>query len=234
MPIFFFVSAIVAGLSMVIVESGLAHKAFRSQIDHEHHARADKLTLGLAKAASVVLFAYFFLKLQGLVDSGRSDLLLTGYGYWFLFEMFGFIAAPCALYVVAVRRQNATLARWVAGWTVLGVVVNRLNLSVITFNWNAAERYVPSAIEILISVTIVTIGVMTLPMDRQPHAGPARGPGVSAGSLGSRGINDGSRPDHDLLAQGGGVRPRLVLSPAVRPVLAPGEPEAARRGGWPR
>jgi hypothetical protein len=138
---------------------------------------ADKLTLGLAKAASVVLFAYFFLKLQGLVDSGRSDLLLTGYGYWFLFEMFGFVALPCALYVVSVRRQNATLARWVAGWTVLGVVVNRLNLSVITFNWNAPERYVPSAMEILISVTIVTIGVTTYRwiVNRMPvlHEDPA-------------------------------------------------------------
>jgi Ni/Fe-hydrogenase subunit HybB-like protein len=158
-PIFFFVSAIAAGLSMVIVESGIAHKAFSRQIDPAHHEKADVLTLGLAKAASVVLFAYFFLKLQGLVDGGRSDLLFTPYGYWFLFEMFGFVAAPCLLFVLAVRRRNATLARWVAGWTVLGIVVNRLNLSVITFNWNAPERYLPSAMEILISVTIVTIGV---------------------------------------------------------------------------
>jgi Ni/Fe-hydrogenase subunit HybB-like protein len=160
-PIFFFVSAIVAGLSMVIVESGLAHRFFGAQIPHEHHAKADRITLGLAKATSVVLFAYFFLKLQGLIDGGRSDLLFTGYGYWFLVEMLGFIAAPCALFVVAVRREHATLARWTAAWTVLGIVVNRLNVSVITFNWNAPERYLPSALEILISVTIVTIGVTT-------------------------------------------------------------------------
>ncbi len=158
-PIFFFVSAIAAGLSMVILESGLAHRAFSGQIEPHHHAIADKLTLGLAKAASVVLFAYFFLKLQGLVDAGRFDLLATGYGYWFIFEMLGFIAAPAVLFAVAVRGQNATLARWVAGWTVVGIVVNRLNLSVITFNWNAPERYIPAAMEILISVTIVTIGV---------------------------------------------------------------------------
>jgi Ni/Fe-hydrogenase subunit HybB-like protein len=160
-PIFFFVSAVAAGLSMVIVESGLAHRAFPSQIDEAHHAKADEMTLGLAKGAAVVLFAYFFLKLQGLVDSGRFDLLGTGYGYWFIFEMLGFVAAPALLYALAVRRRNPTLARWVAGWTVLGIVVNRLNLSVITFNWNASERYVPSALEILISVTIVTIGVTT-------------------------------------------------------------------------
>jgi Ni/Fe-hydrogenase subunit HybB-like protein len=158
-PVFFFVSAIAAGLSMVIVEGGLAHRFFPSKLDEAHRAGADKLTLGLARASAVVLFAYLFLKLQGFVDGGRADLLFTGYGYWFMFEVLGFIAAPALLYALAVRRENATLARWVAAWTVLGIVVNRLNLSVITFNWNAAERYIPSAIEILISVTIVTIGV---------------------------------------------------------------------------
>jgi Ni/Fe-hydrogenase subunit HybB-like protein len=159
-PIFFFVSAIIAGMSMVIVESGLSHRVFRKLIDPKEHGQSDKLTLGLARGAAVVLFAYFFLKLQGLVDSGRFDLLLTPYGYWYLFEMLGFVLAPCLLYAVAVRRQNATMARWVAGWTVLGIVVNRLNLSVIAFNYNAAERYVPGFMEIMISVTIITIGVM--------------------------------------------------------------------------
>jgi Ni/Fe-hydrogenase subunit HybB-like protein len=159
-PIFFFVSAIIAGLSMVIVESSLSHRVFKAQIKVHDPAQHDRLTLGLSRGAAVVLFAYFFLKLQGLVDSGRFDLLLTPYGYWFMFEMFGFILGPAFLYAVAVRRQNARLARWVAGWVVLGIVVNRLNLSVIAFNWNAPERYVPGFMEIMISVTIITIGVL--------------------------------------------------------------------------
>ena len=159
-PIFFFVSAIIAGMSMVIVESGLSHRVFRSQMDPNGHGKADQLTLGLARGAAVVLFAYFFLKLQGLVDTGRFDLLLTPYGYWFMVEMLGFVLAPSLLYAIAVRRQNATLARWVAGWTVLGIVVNRMNLSVIAFNYNAPERYVPGFMEIMISVTIITIGIM--------------------------------------------------------------------------
>ncbi|MBP1634849.1 MAG: Polysulfide reductase NrfD [Acidobacteria bacterium] len=159
-PIFFFVSAIAAGVAMVIVESALSHRAFHGRVAPGSHAQLDEITLGLSKAGALILFAYFFLKLQGLVDGGRFDLLNTGYGYWFLFEMFGFILAPAFLFGLAVRRRQPALARWVAGWTVLGIVVNRLNLSVIAFNWNAAERYVPSATEILISATIITIGVM--------------------------------------------------------------------------
>jgi Ni/Fe-hydrogenase subunit HybB-like protein len=160
-PIFFFVSAIVAGLSMVIVESGLSHRVFRSQIGANDHGRADALTLGLARGAAIVLFAYFFLKLQGLVDSNRFDLLLTPYGFWFLFEIFGFVLLPCVLFALAVRWQKATMARWVAGWTVLGIIVNRLNLAVIAFNYNASERYVPGFMEFMISITIITIGIMT-------------------------------------------------------------------------
>lgn len=160
-PIFFFVSAIAAGLSMVIVESGLSHRVFKSQIKTQDHGQADRLTLGLARGAAVVLFAYFFLKLQGLVDGGRFDLLPTPYGYWFMFEMLGFILGPAFLYAIAVRRQNAVMARWVAGWVVLGIVVNRLNLSVIAFNWNAPQRYVPGFMEIMVSVTVITIGILT-------------------------------------------------------------------------
>ena len=160
-PIFFFVSAIAAGLSMVIVESSLSHRSFPSRLDPEPPGHMDDVTLGLSKGAAVVLFAYFFLKLQGLVDSGRFDLLNTGFGYWFLFELFGFILGPSILYALAVRWRNVKMARWVAGWVVLGVVVNRLNLSIITFNWQAAQRYVPSKLEMLISLTIITIGVMT-------------------------------------------------------------------------
>ncbi len=160
-PIFFFVSAIIAGLSMVIVESAISHRVFKSQIKAHDHGQTDRLTLGLAKGAAVVLFAYFFLKMQGLVDGGRFDLLLTPYGYWFMFEMLGFILVPSFLYALAVRRQSAVMARWVAGWVVLGIVVNRLNLSVIAFNYNAPERYIPGFMEIMISVTIITIGILT-------------------------------------------------------------------------
>ncbi|HOC18232.1 MAG TPA: polysulfide reductase NrfD [Vicinamibacterales bacterium] len=160
-PIFFFVSAIAAGIAMVIVESALSHRAFGSRVAPGSHERLDRITLGLARAGALVLFAYFFLRLQGLVDSGRFDLLNTGYGYWFLFELLGFVLVPAILFGLASRQRRVVLARWVAGWTVIGIVVNRLNLSVITFNWNSPERYVPSAMEVLISVTIITLGVMT-------------------------------------------------------------------------
>jgi Ni/Fe-hydrogenase subunit HybB-like protein len=157
-PIFFFVSSIVAGLSMVIVESSLSHRAFQSRVNHR--VDMDSLVLGLARAASVILFAYVFLRLQGLADSGRADLLATPLGLWFAAEIVLFAVVPCFLFAHAARTHNATLARWTAGWAVLGIVVYRLNVSVVAYNWNAAERYVPSFMEVWTSLTLVTTGIL--------------------------------------------------------------------------
>jgi Ni/Fe-hydrogenase subunit HybB-like protein len=159
-PFFFFVSAIIAGLSMVIVEGTLSHRAFKHQVDLQEHVTLDRIQIGLARAAAIVMFCYFFLKLQGLIDGGRWDLLATGYGAWFLVEILGFVLLPSLLFAYAARRQQVTLIRWTAGLAVIGVVVNRLNVSVFTFNWNAAERYAPSWMEWWTSLTIITIGVL--------------------------------------------------------------------------
>jgi hypothetical protein len=43
---------------------------------------------------------------------------------------------------------------------VLGIALNRLNVSVIAYNWNQAVRYVPKWSEVWVSVTLVTLGVV--------------------------------------------------------------------------
>jgi Ni/Fe-hydrogenase subunit HybB-like protein len=159
-PVFFFISSMCAGIGMVMVESGLAHHAFRHRIDPAAHVDLDELTLGLAKAGAVVLFAYFFLKLQGLADGGRWDLLATPYGLWYLVEVVGFVLLPSLLFAYGARNGKASFVRWVAAWVVLGVVINRLNVSVIAMNWESADRYVPAVMEILTSLAIITTGVM--------------------------------------------------------------------------
>jgi Ni/Fe-hydrogenase subunit HybB-like protein len=154
------VSSIAAGIGMVIFESALSHRAFQDQLDPSAHVDIDALTLGLAKGGAVVLFAYFFIRLQGLAASGRWDLLFTGWGAWYALEMLGFILLPSLLFAFAVRTQSAPLARAAGVMTVLGVVLNRFNVSLIAFNWNVPDRYVPALGEIVISITIVTLGVL--------------------------------------------------------------------------
>jgi Ni/Fe-hydrogenase subunit HybB-like protein len=162
LPVYFFITSIIAGLSMVIFESTLSHRFFAHKMDAEHLAEKDALALGFGKAAAFVLAGYFMIKLVGIATDNNWHYLATGYGAWFLVELLGFVALPAFLYAVGVRDKNVHLVRWTAGWTVLGVVINRFNVSMVAFNYRlpAAERYFPSWMEIGISVFIVTIGVI--------------------------------------------------------------------------
>jgi Ni/Fe-hydrogenase subunit HybB-like protein len=159
-PLFFFVSAVTAGLSMVIVESSLSHRLFGSQIEPNQHVDFDDLIIGLSRAAAVILFAYFFIRMQGLLESGAFELLATPYGAWYLFEVVGFILVPSLLYAYGARNGRLTLLRATAAWTVLGVVVNRLNVSVVAMNWQVTPHYVPSWMEVVTTITIITSGVL--------------------------------------------------------------------------
>lgn len=162
-PVFFFVSSIAAGLSMVIVESMLSHRVFHDQFNPERPVDLDGLQLGLARAAAVVLFTYFALKWVGVADSLSWSYLKTSYGYWFLVEMFGFVLLPCILFSWSVQTRNVLLVRIAAVIAVLGIVLNRLTVSIIAFNWHlpSAERYFPHWMELIITITIVTIGILT-------------------------------------------------------------------------
>lgn len=161
-PIYFFVTSIIAGLSMVIFESGLSHHYFKDKMDEEHLSAKTDLMLGFGKAAAWVLAGYFTIKVIGVAADNNWHYLATGYGAWYLVELLGFVALPAMTYAIGVREKNTTVIRWTAAWTVLGIVVNRFNVCLVAFNWYlpADQRYFPHWMEITISVFIVTIGLL--------------------------------------------------------------------------
>ncbi|HHC24236.1 MAG TPA: hypothetical protein ENK58_02300, partial [Desulfobacterales bacterium] len=162
LPVFFFVSSVIAGLSMVIFESTLSHRYFAHKMDETHLAEKEGVALGFGKAASLVLAGYFTIKVLGISMDNNWHLLGTGYGMWFLVELLGFIALPCFLYAVGVREKNLCLIKWTSGLTVLGIILNRLNVCLIAFNWHlpSDEKYFPHWMEIGISVFVVTAGIV--------------------------------------------------------------------------
>ena len=157
--VFFFVSAVIAGLSMVIFESTLSHRYFADKMDAAHLKEKDDIALGFGKAASLVLAGYFIIKVIGISEGNNWHLLGTPYGNWYLVELIGFVALPCFLYAIGVREKNLKIIKWTAAWTVLGIVVNRLNVGLVAFNWHlpSSERYFPHWMEIAITVFLVTV-----------------------------------------------------------------------------
>ena len=161
-PVFFFISSIIAGLSMVIFEGTLTHRYFAEKMDETHLREKEDVVFGFGKAASFVLAAYFAVKVFGITMDDNWHYLSTGYGAWFLVELLGFVALPCLLYSIGVRERNIKLIKWTAAWTVLGIIVNRFNVCLVAFNWHlpSSERYFPSWMEIGLSLFIVTVGVV--------------------------------------------------------------------------
>jgi len=160
-PVHYFVSAVAAGLAMVIVEGLFSQRAFHHQVEISRQ-HFENINFGLAKAASVTLGIYCAIKVVALTLEDEWHLLATGWGAWYLFEVIGFFLLPCALFAVAYRERKLLLVRVAAIITVLGIMLNRFNATFIVFNWKlpAAERYMPSWMEIWVTMAFITFAVV--------------------------------------------------------------------------
>jgi Ni/Fe-hydrogenase subunit HybB-like protein len=156
-PVLFFLSSVFAGLSMVIFEGTISHKVFAYQIDHDGHESFDRILIGLGKGCAGALFVYFFMKILILIHGKQWLLLTTPMGTWYLIELIGFVLLPCILFLHAVRYQNVTVIRMAAIISMLGIIINRLNYSVIAYKWYVplSQRYIPSWMEIVITLAIL-------------------------------------------------------------------------------
>lgn len=178
-PVLFFVSSIFAGLSMIILEGSLSHKVFGKQIDPKKHGSLDDLMLGLGKGAAISLFVYYFFKLLVFVHDRQWDLLATGWGAWYLVELLGFVLVPCVMFTYAVRNRRPGLLKLAAAGALIGVLLNRLNISVIAFNWQSPAHYYPSWQEYVVTLTVVFAEiwvfrwiVLRMPVLREAHELP--------------------------------------------------------------
>jgi hypothetical protein len=120
----------------------------------------DKLTIGLGKAASITLLSYFCLKWLGVTLDNHWALLNTPMGYWFLVEVFVFILLPCFLYAWGVRRESATIVRFTSIFTIIGIIVNRVNVTLVAFNWNVDVHYFPRWMEFAVSFALITLIIL--------------------------------------------------------------------------
>jgi Ni/Fe-hydrogenase subunit HybB-like protein len=187
-PVLFIVSSVFAGLSLVIFEGTISRRVFRLRMSVEHHAAHDKIVLGLAKICAGTMFAYLFMKALDLVHGREAALLGTPMGLWYLVEVVGFVFVPFVLYTEAVRWRSQSLCRVAAVLTMIGILLNRLNVSTIAFKWYEPVRYVPTPWELVVTLGVIfaEIWVFRFIVNRMPvlsaspqwaaedHAAPAR------------------------------------------------------------
>jgi Ni/Fe-hydrogenase subunit HybB-like protein len=158
--IFFFCSAIPAGLCMVIAVSTVVKKTMAWRCDRNFLDNLDNLTIALAKGASMGLITYLTIKLIGIAHDNEWAYLTTGWGQWFLLEMALGVVLPLGLFAYAIRHRMPNLVRGAAFLTIFGIALNRINTALIAFNWKLYQE-IPHWKEVVISVTIFAIYIVT-------------------------------------------------------------------------
>lgn len=154
-PIMFLVSSVFAGLSMVIFEGSISSKVFSDQISEKNHHSEKGIIHSLSGICAGAMFAYLFLNLLVFIHGKRWEYLNTPMGYWYLVEMIGFVLVPMLMFYYSYRKMNISLIKVAAIITMIGIILNRLNVTVIGFRWNAPERYFPSWMEYVVTLTVI-------------------------------------------------------------------------------
>jgi len=157
----FFVSSIPGGLCMVIAVSTIASRTMTWRCDKNFMTKLDGNTISLARGAAMGLATYLTIRLIGVAHDNEWAYLTTGWGSWWLLELAIGVLIPIILLEKGIRTKNVALIRFTAFLTVFGVVLNRVNTSMIAFNWKLPYREIPQWREVLISVTIFCIYIVT-------------------------------------------------------------------------
>jgi Ni/Fe-hydrogenase subunit HybB-like protein len=177
-PILFFVSSVYAGLAMIIFEGTISHRIFKHLIDPKTHHSFDDIIFGLAKGAAIVMFVYYFLKAMVFIHGKQWGLLNDGWGAWYLVEVLGFVLVPGFMFAFGFRNRSLNIVRIASVLALLGIVLNRLNVSIISFKWYAEVHYYPSWQEIVVTLMIIftEIWILRWVVTRMPVFKPAKEP----------------------------------------------------------
>jgi Ni/Fe-hydrogenase subunit HybB-like protein len=73
----------------------------------------------------------------------------------FMVYILGLKKYHCLLFILSMKRKSLLLIRISAIMALIGIILNRLNVSIIAFRWNVPVRYYPSWMEIEITLAIV-------------------------------------------------------------------------------
>lgn len=155
LPLLFFISAIMAGIAMVIFESFISSKVFNRALE------MDILT-GLAKAEVFVLPGYFILK---IIDMGARGALVyvfqgTMESNMFLTEIVIGVLLPFILLSSSNIRKSEKLLFISALMVLIGVIINRFNVSIIGMLRGSHASYFPSWMEFAITAAVISGGLL--------------------------------------------------------------------------
>ena len=157
LPILFLISAVAVGPAMVIFESTLSTRAFGHKLD------LDVLS-GLARAIPYILGLYLLLKVIDLMAVGEIGLIFLAYPQNLLWwgEIIVGVILPIILFSMPDVRQNRNAVFWSSVLVIIGLVLNRFNVSMLALGMRPGTIYFPHWMEFAISVGLVADALLVI------------------------------------------------------------------------
>jgi Ni/Fe-hydrogenase subunit HybB-like protein len=149
----FFVSAIIGGMSMILLESILSARAYNRKPEMD-------ILPDFARGLSLVLLVYFAMKVTDLYARGAPVWVFDRAHFFFYLELFGTVALPGLLLAFPEIRTSQKGLLWAAGLSAFGVVFNRFNVSLTSYGGYRQFSYFPSFFEIILTVSMVAAGII--------------------------------------------------------------------------
>jgi Ni/Fe-hydrogenase subunit HybB-like protein len=155
LPVFFFNSAMALGCAMVIVESFISSKIFKKELELS-------ILTNLSRALVVILAVYGIARAIDINDRDAWDLIFQpGFEHFmFLAEILLAIIGPIILLSINRVRINRSGLFISALMVVIGFILNRFNVSMTGLIRAADTKYIPSWMEISVTIAIVTLGLV--------------------------------------------------------------------------
>ena len=157
LPILFWISAVAAGLGMVIFESGLSARAFGRALEFD-------VLQSVSKVMAAFLGLFLIVRFLDLAWRGAlpQAFRLGGQGSYeagmFWLET-ALLALPILLVAIPRVRANPQALVACSAVTVSGFLVNRLNVSTTGLDASSGVHYFPSWMEIAVTMSIVVVGL---------------------------------------------------------------------------
>jgi len=159
-PILFFISSIFAGLSLVIILETIGRNVFKDQMSSSHREAHRPVMISLARVCGISMFVYLFMTGLVFIHGKDYNYFGGGWGEWYLVEILGFTLLPCILFLLGYKRANLTAIRIAAVMSIVGIILNRMNISTISFNWFDHSLKFPTWKEMVVSVAVIFVQLL--------------------------------------------------------------------------
>lgn len=152
LPLYFFLTAIAAGLAMTVFESFHSSRVYGYPFEL-------KLVSRLTKAVPYVLGLYFVIRTAELLITGKYQYLLSNGlpAFMFIVEMVGGVLIPILFFADPKTRNDQDGITWAAFFTMGGLILNRLNSALVFMD---GALYFPSLAELAVSIGLTCLGLI--------------------------------------------------------------------------